>query len=88
MCVFHIRSSLHSFRFGQLLRCARKVYIERNKIQVELIRFRKNSNFIDVCKAREFASLSMFTAMAAIGHEQINNYPFARWQHPSLLYHH
>ena len=42
--------SLHSVSFGQLLRCARKrivnnfimkVYIERNNIQVELIRFRK-----------------------------------------------
>ena len=43
-----IRSSLHSVRFGQLLRCAHrrivnimKVYIERNNMQVELIRFRK-----------------------------------------------
>ena len=42
-----IRSSLHSVRFGQLLRCAHKhivnivkVYIERNNMQVEeLIRF-------------------------------------------------
>ena len=40
--------SLHSVRFGQLLRCAHKrivnimkVYTERNNIQVELIRFRK-----------------------------------------------
>ena len=45
--------SLHSFRFGQLLRCAHKrivnimkVYIERNNVQVDLIRFRKNSDFI------------------------------------------
>ena len=43
-----IRSSLHSVRFWQLLRCAHKrivnimkVYIERNNIQVELIEFRK-----------------------------------------------
>ena len=43
-----IRSSLHSLRSGQLLRCAHKrianifkVYIERNNMQVELIRFRK-----------------------------------------------
>ena len=41
-----IKSSLHSVRFGQLLRCAHKrivniikVYIERNNMQVELIRF-------------------------------------------------
>ena len=47
--------SLHSVRFGQLLRCAHKrivnimkVYIERNNIQVELIQFRKNSDFIAV----------------------------------------
>ncbi len=39
---------LHSVRFGQMLRCAHKrivnimkVYIERNNIQVELIRFRQ-----------------------------------------------
>ena len=43
-----IRSSLHSVRLGQLLRCALKrivniikVYIERKNMQVELIRFRK-----------------------------------------------
>ena len=50
-----IRSSLHSVRFGQVLRCAykrivniMKVYIERDNLQVVLIQFRKNSNFIDV----------------------------------------
>ena len=53
-----IRSSLHSVRFGQLLRCAHKrivnkkiimkVNIERHNIQVELIRFRENSDFIGV----------------------------------------
>ena len=43
-----IRSSLHSVRFGQLLRCTHKrivditkVYIERNNMKVELIRFHK-----------------------------------------------
>ena len=50
-----IRYSLHSVRFGQLLRRAHKcivnimkVYIEMNNIQVELTRFRKNSDFIAV----------------------------------------
>ena len=50
-----IRSSLHSVRFAQLLRCAHKrvvnimkVYIEKNNIQVELIRFVKNSDFIAI----------------------------------------
>ena len=40
--------SIHSVRFGQLLRCAHqrivkimKLYIESNNIQVEVIRFRK-----------------------------------------------
>ena len=44
-----IKSSLHSVRFGQLLRCAHnrnvnriKEYIERNNVHVELILFRKN----------------------------------------------
>ena len=47
LCVCII-SSLHSVRFGQLLRCAHKrsvnsmeVHIEKNNMQVELIRFRK-----------------------------------------------
>ena len=50
-----IRPSLHSVRVGQLLRCAHKrtvnimkVYMERKNIQVELIRFRKNSDIIAV----------------------------------------
>ena len=56
-----IRSSLHSVRFGQLLRCAHKhivnimkVYIERKNMQVELIRFRKKIAFIHVyfCEPR------------------------------------
>ena len=53
VCVFFVRdvsvlSVLHSVRFGQLVRCAdkhlvniMKVYIERNDMQVKLIRFRK-----------------------------------------------
>ena len=40
-----------------------KVYIERNNVQVELIRFRKNINFIHVCfcEARNFATDAKFT---------------------------
>ena len=63
-----IRCSLHSVRFGQLLRRAHnrivnimKVYIERNNMQVELIRFRKNIDFIHVCEARNFPTDAMFT---------------------------
>ena len=47
--------SLHSVRFGQLLRYAyqrivniKKVYIEKNNIEVELIRFRKDIALIHV----------------------------------------
>ena len=46
LCVY-VRSSLHLVRFGQLLRRAHKhvhimkMYIERNNMQVELIRSRK-----------------------------------------------
>ena len=47
VCVY-VSSSLHLVRFGQLLRCAHKrivnimkVYIERNNMQVEIIRFHK-----------------------------------------------
>ena len=54
-----IRSLLHSVRFGQLLRCAHKryvnimkVYIERNNVQVELIRFREIFIHVYFCEAR------------------------------------
>ena len=62
MCVGN-RSSFQSVRFVPLLRCVHKrivniieVYIERNNIQVELIR--SHTNFIDVyvCEASEFAN--------------------------------
>ena len=51
----YVRYSLHVVNCGQLLCCAykrfvniMKVYIERNNLQVELILFRKNIDFIDV----------------------------------------
>ena len=56
-----VSPSLHLVRFGQLLHCADKrnvnimeVYMEMNKMQVELTRFRKNMNFIHVyfCEAK------------------------------------
>ena len=89
-------ASLHSVRFGQLLRCAHKrivnimeLYIERNNIQVELILFRKIPTLFTFTFARRECSrsalcLQPILKMTAIGHEQINNYPFARWKHPSL----
>ena len=62
VCLFvTVSSHLHLVRFGQLLRCAdkrivniMKVYTERNNMQVELIRFRKNIDFIHIyfCEAR------------------------------------
>ena len=59
MCVSLLLASFKIVRFGRLLRCAdkrtvnvMKVYIERNSIQVELIQFRKNIDFIHVCEAR------------------------------------
>ena len=61
-CLFvGIRSSLHSVRFGQLLRCAHKcivnimkVYIDRNSIQVELKRFHKKNRLCQTIKVRNF----------------------------------
>ena len=82
--------SLHSVRFGQMLRCAHKrivnimkVYMDRSNIQVELIRFRKHIDFIRVYICEATGSLTTLCGqpirqMAAIGHEQITNYPFAR----------
>ena len=53
LCV-RVLPSLHSVRLGQLLRCAHKriviimkVSIERKNMQVQLIPFRKNIDFID-----------------------------------------
>ena len=78
-----IRSSLHSVRFGQLLRCVHKrivnilkVYIERNNKQVEFIRFHKNIDFIHVyvCEARGFPKHSMFTAYSLDG----SNWPLTK----------
>ena len=53
VCLCHRAASFTYF--GELLRCPHeciitntKVYIARNNIHVELIRFRKNSDFIDI----------------------------------------
>ena len=65
-----IRSSLHSVRFGQLLRCAHKrivnimkVYIERNNMQVELVRFRIKYRLYSrlLLRSEEFNASDMFT---------------------------
>ena len=65
-----IRSSLHSVRFGQLLRCAHKrivnimnVYIERKNMQVELIRFRKKYRLYSrlLLRGEEFNATRVFT---------------------------
>ena len=57
-----IRSSLHSVRFWQLLRCAHKriANIMNVYIQVELIRFRKDIAFIHVyfCEPRNSTRLA------------------------------
>ena len=61
VCLF-VSLSLHWVCFGQLLRYAdehivniMKVYIERRKLQVELIRHRKQFDFIhfSFCEARD-----------------------------------
>ena len=94
-----LTSLLHSVRFGQMLRCAHKrivnimkVYIERNNIQVELIRFRKNIDFIHVyvCEARGLAIHGMFTAYS-LPESDSSTPRYAHRQHssptvPSVLY--
>ena len=68
MCVCQLCAS--STSLGQLLLLAHKcivnrikVYIERNNMQVELIRFRKKYiDFFHVYEARKFATHAMFTA--------------------------
>ena len=67
-CMF-TRSSLHSVRFGQLLRCAHKrivniikVYIERSTMQVEFTTIpKKYIEFIHdyVCKFEESNAISL-----------------------------
>ena len=59
-----IRSSLHSVRFGQLLRCAHKrivnimkVYIERKDMHIQLIPFRKKTLLtLETLKGDTFAT--------------------------------
>ena len=60
-----IRSSLHSVRFGQLLRCVHKrivnimkVYIERKNMQFELIRFRNVFIHVYLCEAMNSTRLT------------------------------
>ena len=65
-----IRASLHSVRFGQMLRCAHQcivniiiVYIERNNLQVELIRFLKKYRLYSrlLLRSEEFYAARVFT---------------------------
>ena len=71
MCV-GIRSSLHSVRFGQLLRRAHKrivniglikTYIERNNIQVELMRFHKIATLLTLPTLKRACILSRLTCL-------------------------
>ena len=80
-----VRSSLHSLRSGQLLRCEIvnriKVYIERNNLQVQLIRFRKqyrlNSRLL--LRSEEFNATDVFTFGKSLHHKPVDsnhfNYP-------------
>ena len=68
-----IRSSLHSVRFGRLLRCAHKrivnimkAYIETKNMRVQLIPFRKKIDFIDVGKFEAGKEFSI-TGLAILG---------------------
>ena len=65
-----LSTSLYFVRFGQLLRCAHKyvinmmkVYIERNNIQVELIRLRKKYRLYSslLLRIEVFPTDAMFT---------------------------
>ena len=93
MCVSF---SLHLVRFGQLLRCAdkrivdiMKVYIERNKMQVELIRVRKNINFIHVyfCEARNARQYRPPNATLDSCCQTVSIVT-SRWSHLSHIVHH
>ena len=73
-------SSLHSVRFGQLLRCAHKrvvdimkMYIERNNMQVELIRFREKHRLCSRLHLRseEFKATDVFTLRKSLQHKAV-----------------
>ena len=80
LCVCQFISSLpHLVRFGQLLRCAHKrivnrnkVYIERNNLLVELIRFYKNITFIHVYfgEARNSCNIAHRTQLKTVAVRQ------------------
>ena len=63
VCTYHILASFSCYA-NECVNIM-KVYIERNNIQVELIRFRKNIDFIHVyvCESRN----SMFTEYSLDG---------------------
>ena len=75
MFVCQLRASFTSF--GQLLRCVRKcivnimkVYIERNNMQVELIRFRKKYRLYSrlLLRNEEFNATDVFTLGKSLQH--------------------
>ena len=76
-----IISSLHSVRFGQLLRCAHKrivniiikVYITRNNRQVELIRFLKQYRLYSrlFLLIEEFNATRVFTRGKSLQHKPV-----------------
>ena len=76
----YIKSLLHSVRFGRLLCCAHKrivdiikVYIERNNMQVELIRFRKKYHLYSclLLRSEEFNATCMFTLGKSLQHQPV-----------------
>ena len=79
MCV-GTRSSIHSVRFGQLLRCAHKrivntmkVYIDRNHMQVELIRFRQKYRLYSslLLRSEEFNATDVLTFGKSLQHKHV-----------------
>ena len=79
MCVCTVCQLLDSFTyFGQPLRCAHKrivsimkVYIERNNVQFELIRFRKQNHLHSrlLLRSEEFNATDVFTLGMSLQHK-------------------
>ena len=100
VCLFvslFVSSSLHLVCFGQLLRCAdkrivkiMKMYIERNNMQVELIRFRKkNTDFIHVYFSKGMNTMQYRSPNASLDSCcQTVSFVTSPWSHLSDIVHH
>ena len=90
---FFVAATRFIYLFGDLLRCPHKrvvtitkVYIARNNMQVQFIRFHQKYRLYSRLLLRseglsDHSVYSIFARWQQLTTTQINNYPFTRWQY-------